>query len=150
MHTDAAPASNKLGQAEILAPLGVLSPDERRRRAIEASLTGPMGKKSQRHSWAEAKRLCRLNQHDIQMAKSLGFRPDGLIRSRPDPKQRWKLPVKDWIRELHSKRFGCVLRQNPKPAPQSAAPVFDEEAGRRFEEELYWEDYWDRNSDVGE
>ena len=109
-----------------------------------------MGKKSQRHSWAEAKRLCRLDQNDIQMAKGLGFRPDGLIRSRPDPQQTWKLPVKDWIRDLYSERFGCVLGQKPKPAPQPTPPVDDEEAARRYEEELYWEDYWDRNREIGE
>jgi len=106
-----------------------------------------MGKKPQRHSWGEAKKLCRLNRHDIAMAKSLGLGPDGLIRSRPDPKQRWKLPVKDWIRELHFKRFGFVLGQEPEPKPQPIALVYDEEAARRFEEELYWEDYHERNRD---
>jgi len=106
-----------------------------------------MGKRPQRHTWGEAKRLCRLNQNDINMAKNLGFGPDGLIRSRPDPKQKWKLPVKDWIRELHSERFGCVLAEKPEPAPGLTTPVDDEEAARRYEEELYWEDYWERNRD---
>src|SRR6266567_6953143 len=67
-----------------------------------------MGKKPQRHGWPEAKKLCRLNQDDIEMAKRLGFGPDSLIRARPDPKQKWKLPVKLWVRELHSDRFGYV------------------------------------------
>jgi hypothetical protein len=106
-----------------------------------------MGKKPQRHTWGEAKRLCRLNQNDIKMAKNLGFGPDGLIRSRPDPKQKWKLSVKDWIRELHSERFGCVLEEKPEPAPGPTTPVDDEEAARRYEEELYWEDYRERNRD---
>jgi hypothetical protein len=75
----------------------------------------------------------------------LGFRPDGLIRSRPDPKQAWKLPVKDWIRELHSERFGCVLGEKPGPSLQPTPPIDDEEATRRYWEELYWEDYWERN-----
>jgi hypothetical protein len=47
--------------------------------------------------WREAKKLCRLNQNDIAMAKALGFRPGALVRARPDPKQKWKLPVKYWI-----------------------------------------------------
>lgn len=69
-----------------------------------------MGKKPQRHSWPEAKKLCRLNQNDIEMAKALGFHPDALVRARPDPEQKkWKLPVKEWIHELHLKRFGRVL-----------------------------------------
>jgi len=30
-------------------------------------------KKPQKHDWPEAKKLCRLNQDDIAMAKNLGF-----------------------------------------------------------------------------
>jgi hypothetical protein len=106
-----------------------------------------MGKKKHRHDWPEAKKLCRLNQNDIAMAKSLGFWPDSLIRSRPDPKQKWKLPVKYWIHELHFKRFGYVLGEKPEPAPRPTTPEEDEETQRRFEEELYWEDYRARNED---
>jgi len=106
-----------------------------------------MGKKKHRHDWPEAKKLCRLNQNDIAMAKSLGFGPDALVRARPDPKQKWKLPVKYWIHELHFKRFGYVLGEKPLSAPQPTSPEDDEEARRRFEEELYWEDYRERNQD---
>jgi hypothetical protein len=60
-----------------------------------------MGRKKQRPTWPEAKKLCRLNQLDIEMAKRLGFGPDALIHAVPSPQQRWKLPVKDWIHELH-------------------------------------------------
>jgi hypothetical protein len=97
-----------------------------------------MGKKPQRHSWGQAKKLCRLNQNDVAMAKSLGFQPDGLIRSRPDPKQKWKLPVKHWIRDLHFERFGYVMGEKPLSASQPISPEDDAEAARRFEEELYW------------
>jgi hypothetical protein len=107
-----------------------------------------MGKKRQRHDWPEAKKLCRLNQNDIAMAKSLGFRPDSLIRARPDPKQKWKLPVKYWIHELYFKRFGRVLGEKPASAPPPATVEYDEEAVRRYGEELYMEDYWDRNQDA--
>jgi hypothetical protein len=72
-----------------------------------------MKMRKQRQDWPEAKKLCRLNQNDIEMAKRLGFGPDSLIRARPDPKQRWKLPVKDWIHELHFKRFGHVIGEKP-------------------------------------
>jgi hypothetical protein len=82
-----------------------------------------MGKKPQRHDWPEAKKLCRLNQDDIAMAKRLGFRPDNLIRNRPDPKQKWKLPVKYWIRELHEKRFGHVLGEKPGHPQAPLSPV---------------------------
>jgi hypothetical protein len=107
-----------------------------------------MGKKPQRHDWPEAKKLCRLNQNDIAMAKSLGFRPDSLIRARPDPKHKWNLPVKYWIHELYFKRFGRVLGEQPQSAPLPATVEYDEEAVRRYGEELYMEDYWDRNQDA--
>src|SRR5438874_8672702 len=104
-----------------------------------------MGK--HRHTWPEAKKLCRLNQNDIAMAKNLGFRPDTLVRARPDPKQKWKLPVKYWIQELHSTRFGYIRGEKPLPAAPPSAPEEDEQAVRLFGERLYWEDYRDRNQD---
>lgn len=50
------------------------------------------------------------------MAKRLGFRPDALIRARPGPKHKWKLPVNEWVRELYRERFGQVLGKEPLPA----------------------------------
>jgi len=76
--------------------------------------------------WAKAKNVCRLNMDDIRMAKELGFSPRSLIKNRPSPSQAWKLPVKDWIRELHEKRFGrktsgpsdhAVERSQSTPSP---------------------------------
>jgi len=54
--------------------------------------------------WAEAKRRCRLNSEDIRMAKELGLNPRSLIKNIPSKTQQWKLPVKDWIREMYQKR----------------------------------------------
>jgi hypothetical protein len=106
-----------------------------------------MGKTPQHHCWPEAMRLCRLNRSDVEMAKRLGFLPDALIRARPGPKQKWKLPVNEWVRELYRERFGHVLGQKPLPAPVPVEVGLDQEAMRRFEEQLYWEDYWARNED---
>jgi len=53
--------------------------------------------------WAEAKRRCRLNNEDIRMAKELGLNPRSLIKNIPSKTQQWKLPVKDWIREMYQK-----------------------------------------------
>jgi len=66
--------------------------------------------------WAKAKNVCRLNMDDIRMAKELGFSPKSLIKNRPSPSQTCKLPVKDWIRELHEKRFG---RKTPGPSDRA-------------------------------
>ena len=107
-----------------------------------------MGKKPQRHDWPEAKKLCRLNEDDIAMAKRLGFRPESLIRARPDPRQKWKLPVKYWIRGLHLKRFGNVPGDEPPSAPLPPTLEYDEEAARLYGEELYREEYRERNEDA--
>ena len=56
--------------------------------------------------WAKAKHVCRLNQDDIRMAKELGISPQSLIKNRPSPSHSWKQPVKEWLRQLHEKRFG--------------------------------------------
>jgi len=65
-----------------------------------------MSKKHRDPDWAEAKQRCRLNQEEIQMAKELGFTPHKLVKNIPSPSQRWKAPVKEWVRMLHAERFG--------------------------------------------
>ncbi len=82
-----------------------------------------MGKKRQRHTWPEAKKWCRLNQLDIEMAKRLGFGPDALVGAIPSPKQTWKLPVKHWVHELYFKRFGHVLGEREVVVPRIPASV---------------------------
>lgn len=54
--------------------------------------------------WAEAKKKCRLNENDIRMAKEMGLNPKSLIKNIPNPKEQWKLPVKDWIHEMYGDR----------------------------------------------
>lgn len=66
-----------------------------------------MGKK-QKTTWAEAKKRCRLNQADIQMAKELGMTPKSLLKNIPSPSQQWKAPVKVWVHELYEEKFGAT------------------------------------------
>ncbi len=54
--------------------------------------------------WIEAKRRCRLNNEDIRMAKEMGLNPRSLIKNIPSKTEQWKLPVKDWIRQMYQKR----------------------------------------------
>lgn len=68
-----------------------------------------MATKKMKSDWAEAKKRCRLNQADIQMAKELGMTPKSLLKNIPAPNQQWKAPVKEWIRDLYEKKFGRVL-----------------------------------------
>ncbi|PRO67146.1 hypothetical protein [Alkalicoccus urumqiensis] len=65
-----------------------------------------------RNSWAEAKKKCRLNQADIQMAKELGMSPKSLLKNIPSRQEPWKLPVKQWIHELYEDKFGFVKQMN--------------------------------------
>ena len=66
--------------------------------------------------WANAKKRCRLSAEDLRMAKELGFNPRTLIRSIPSPSQQWKLPVRDWIRDLYEKKHpGSWLRSAQAP-----------------------------------
>jgi len=60
--------------------------------------------------WAEAKRLCRLSAEDLRMAKALGLNPRTLIKNIPSSKQRWKAPVRDWVRDLYRSRHGDAER----------------------------------------
>ncbi len=83
--------------------------------------------------WARAKKLCRLNQETIEMAKQLGFSPKTLIANQPGPNEPWKAPVKDWVRSLHEKKFekreggspGPDLKTKTKPE-RMGSPVSDE------------------------
>ena len=63
-------------------------------------------KKNTDAAWAEAKKRCRLNQADIQMAKELGMTPKGLLKNIPAPNQQWKAPVNVWIRDLAESQCG--------------------------------------------
>ncbi|WP_010531983.1 hypothetical protein [Lentibacillus jeotgali] len=69
-----------------------------------------MGRKLKHATWAEAKKRCRLNQADIQMAKELGMKPKSLIKNIPAPKEHWKAPVKIWVRDLYEEKFGELLK----------------------------------------
>lgn len=93
-----------------------------------------MAKKKNADAWAEAKKRCRLNTTDIQMAKELGMTPKSLIKNIPSPKQQWKVPVKEWIRELYEKKFGKTITVQPtfnkalkEDQPVRTIPVDDED-----------------------
>lgn len=68
-----------------------------------------LAKDKNKSQWAEAKKRCRLNQADIQMAKKLGMTPKSLLKNIPSLSQQWKAPVKVWIHDLYEKRFGGII-----------------------------------------
>jgi hypothetical protein len=42
------------------------------------------------------------------MAKKLGLNPTSLIKNIPSPKQQWKVPVEEWVREMYRRRYGSA------------------------------------------
>lgn len=83
--------------------------------------------KSRDDEWAEAKRRCRLTGEAIRMAKELGMSPRSVMKNIPNPKQRWKSPVEDWIRNFHYKRFGS--RRSGSTQPQECPSLFSSWTG---------------------
>ncbi len=65
-----------------------------------------MGKNKKKDNlWKEAYGKCCLSVRHIQMAKELGLNSKSLIKNIPNPHERWKVPVSDWIEEMYAKRF---------------------------------------------
>ena len=54
--------------------------------------------------WKEAKRKCRLNTEDLELAKRLGLNPRSLIKNIPNKSEPWKASVKEWIHDIDAKR----------------------------------------------
>lgn len=75
-------------------------------------------------SWRNARKICRLNARQLEMARRLGMNPKKLPGLRPSPQQRWKLPVGAFIEELYWKRFGGdPLAHQPNAEPRSQKPA---------------------------
>src|SRR6516164_321900 len=64
------------------------------------------GRSHREEAWRNAKKICRLNRRQVEMARALGMNPKKLPRLRPSPQQRWKLPVGEFIEACYWKRFG--------------------------------------------
>ncbi|HLJ49395.1 MAG TPA: hypothetical protein VKU01_25455 [Bryobacteraceae bacterium] len=62
-------------------------------------------KRQKEDAWQEAKRLCRLSDEEVRMAKELGFQPYSLIKNIPSSSERWKAPVNVWVRSLYEKKI---------------------------------------------
>jgi hypothetical protein len=50
------------------------------------------------------------------MARELGFQPRSLIKNIPSPSQKWKAPVRDWVRGLYEKKIGSRKQADSAPA----------------------------------
>jgi len=74
-----------------------------------------MGKNKKKDElWKEAYKKCRLSTKHIQMAKELSLNPRSLIKNIPNPKQKWKIPVREWIEQMYAKRFNLTSPRKRK------------------------------------
>ncbi len=81
------------------------------------------GSRNDDEAWANAKKLCTLNNRQVEMARALGMNPKKLPRLRPSPTQRWKLPVGPFIEECYRKRFGGLPPlEQPGPSRNENGP----------------------------
>lgn len=71
--------------------------------------------------WGKAAKLCRLSQEELRMARELGFKPKSLIENIPNPSQRWKASVADWVRGLYEKKMRKAARAKRLTPPPAAA-----------------------------
>jgi hypothetical protein len=80
------------------------------------------GRSHREEAWRNAKKVCRLSRRQLEMARALGMNPKKLPGLRPSPKQRWKLPVGEFIEACYWKRFGHPL----DPHPPKSGPATSE------------------------
>ena len=90
-----------------------------------------MSKKNNKKNpdWAKAKKLCRLSHEEGALAQRLGFTPRALIGNIPSPTQRWKAPVKEWVRDLYEEEFpgearARVRSEGKRSAKDESVPDF--------------------------
>ena len=95
-----------------------------------------MAKKRRTHdeeAWTNAKKICRLDVRQVEMARALGMNPRKLPGLRPSPQERWKLPVGEFIEQRYRKRFGGHPRDEDSRGPEvEVAPAFDRCGGCGF------------------
>jgi hypothetical protein len=70
--------------------------------------------------WQDAKKKCRLNSEDIELAKRLGLNPRSLVKNIPNKSEPWKGPISVWLHEIDEKRRKKTeQKQKRKEKPQS-------------------------------
>ena len=82
---------------------------------------GSKGRSHREEAWKKAKKVCRLNRRQVEMARALGMNPKKLPGLRPSPQQRWKLPVGEFIEDCYWKRFGHPLDPQPPKSRLSSS-----------------------------
>ncbi len=71
-------------------------------------------KSDKKQLWAQVRRRGCLSEEAIRTAREMGLSPRSLIKNVPSPKQPWKAPVEDWVRDIREKHSGGRARRGPK------------------------------------
>ena len=66
--------------------------------------------------WQDAKKKCRLNSEDIELAKRLGLNLRSLVKNIPNKSEPWKAPVSVWLCEMEEKRDRKAARRKARKA----------------------------------
>lgn len=74
-------------------------------------------------AWTQARKVCRLNARQVEMARALGMNPKKLPGLRPSPHDRWKLPVSEFIEDRYRKRFGGKTADADPGEPKAGSPT---------------------------
>ena len=57
-------------------------------------------------AWIDARKRHRLSHAQVQMARELGMNPKKLGKLDNHDQEPWKIPLRQYIEHLYSKRFG--------------------------------------------
>jgi hypothetical protein len=98
-----------------------------------------MTKKGRAHdeeAWTNAKKVCRLTARQVEMALVLGMNSRKLPGLRPSPRERWKLPVGEFIEECFRKRFGGNQRARRPERPSREPTALDADVAERFQDPM--------------
>ena len=71
--------------------------------------------------WQDAKKKCRLNNEDIELAKRLGLNPRSLVKNIPNKSEPWKAPVSVWLHEIDEKHSKKTEQKQKRRAKAAAA-----------------------------
>jgi len=67
-------------------------------------------------TWIDARKRHHLSHAHVQMARELGMNPKKLGKKDSHDQEPWKMPLRQFIEHLYSKRFG-------KNRPDSVLPI---------------------------
>ena len=70
--------------------------------------------------WQDAKKKCRLNNEDIELAKRLGLNPRSLVKNIPNSSEPWKASVSVWLHEIDEKSRKKTEQKQKRKAKAAA------------------------------